>query len=266
MFVLKSLAAFLAFGLVVSLPHNARSDVFHHHVRNRAINGRSCKPGSVKNGTTAAPLPSATAQNLNAHASSSVEHSSSATIEHSSSVTKTASSSVHSPSETNQPPKPAQPASISPHGSFAALAPLSFKQGWSTAPSSDDPLPLSDSTFRPHNVLSGLPWSYGDAPDGHRSFVVNYPKNSYNFQHTPRGGISWYGPGPSDVDITKAKEVVFGYTAMFEDGFDFVKGGKMFGLCEFHSFFMCGLRYLSQCSRYRKQRIRRYWLFRRPPW
>jgi hypothetical protein len=234
MFVLKSFVAFLAFGLVVSLPHgshHARSDVFHHHVRNRVISGRSCKPGSVKNSTAVAPLPSATpqSQNLNAHASSS-------SVEHSSSATKTASSSAHSASATQQPPKAAQPASISPHGSFAALAPLSFKQGWSTAPSANDPLPLSDSTFRPHNVLGGLPWSYGDAPDGKRSFVVNYPKNSYNFQHTPRGGISWYGPGPSDVDVTKAKEVVFGYTAMFEDGFDFVKGGKMFGLCEFRYF------------------------------
>lgn len=60
-----------------------------------------------------------------------------------------------------------------------------------------------------------------------------YPKGSYNFQNSPQGGFSFYAPGPSSVDLTTAKEATFGYTAYFAKGFNFVKGGKVPGLCKY---------------------------------
>jgi hypothetical protein len=60
---------------------------------------------------------------------------------------------------------------------------------------------------------------------------AHYPQGSYNFQHDPKGGFSFYAPGPSDVDLTTAKEATFGYSVYFENDFDFNLGGKLPGLC-----------------------------------
>ena len=70
------------------------------------------------------------------------------------------------------------------------------------------------------------------APDGKQSLVANYPQGSWNFKGRPLGGLSAYLSGPSSFNFAKAKEVVFGYSLLFENGFDFHKGGKLFGLCE----------------------------------
>ncbi|CAL1703287.1 unnamed protein product [Somion occarium] len=90
--------------------------------------------------------------------------------------------------------------------------------------------PLSDATFRPHNIITALPHDYVNAPDGKRSMKAHFPKGSYTFSHSPQGGFSFYAPGPANVDLTTAKEATFGYTAYFPSGFDFVKGGKVPGL------------------------------------
>ncbi|KAI0344981.1 hypothetical protein BDW22DRAFT_1343311 [Trametopsis cervina] len=228
MFVFKSLVAFLTFTLVVAIPHGSHSDVFNHRVR--AVKARTCKPDQAKNGTavvptvpaTATPSP-ASAQNLHAEPSSSSKHSSS-----SSNSVKTHSSS----SSTSAHPTATKSSTSVVGGALAALAPLGYSQstGWSTSPSSPDPLPLSDATFKPRNLLQGLPWSYSHRPDGQPAIQVNYPKGSYNFQHEPRGGISWYSSGPGNVDISKAKELVLGYVVYLKEGFNPVKGGKLPGL------------------------------------
>lgn len=223
MYAFKSLVAFLAVGLVAALPHGSHSDVFKHNVHARAVRTRSCRPGSVKNGTEAAPS-SVTAQALHASPSSSVVHSSSShtTSSHTSSATAAA----------------ATLATVNAHGSLAALAPLGFQNGWSTSSSASNPLPLSDSTFHPHQEITALPWNYKNAPDGKLSLVAHYPQGSWNFKGSPLGGLSAYLSGPSGFDFTKAKEVVFGYSLLFEDGFDFNKGGKLFGLCELIAIFL----------------------------
>ena len=74
--------------------------------------------------------------------------------------------------------------------------------------------------------------STSDAPDGKKSMKAHFPQGSYTFSHSPQGGFSFYAPGPASVDLTTAKEATFGYTAYFPSGFDFVKGGKVPGLCE----------------------------------
>jgi hypothetical protein len=104
---------------------------------------------------------------------------------------------------------------------------------WTTSTSISGALPLADSTFRPHNQITALQHPYVDAPDGELSMQAFYPAGSYNFQNSPQGGFSFYAPGPASVDLTTAKEATFGFTVYFPAGFDFVKGGKIPGLCEF---------------------------------
>lgn len=106
---------------------------------------------------------------------------------------------------------------------------------WTTSTSISGALPLADSTFRPHNQITALQHPYVNAPDGKLSMQAYYPAGSYNFQNSPQGGFSFYAPGPASVDLTTAKEVTFGYTAYFPAGFNFVKGGKVPGLCRFSS-------------------------------
>ena len=64
------------------------------------------------------------------------------------------------------------------------------------------------------------------------SLKAHYPKGSYKPSVAPCGGCGFYAPGPSSVDLTTAKEVLFSYSIYFPSGFQFVKGGKLPGLCE----------------------------------
>ncbi|OJT02033.1 hypothetical protein TRAPUB_7567 [Trametes pubescens] len=105
---------------------------------------------------------------------------------------------------------------------------------WTTDPSLPSPSPLSDATFRPHNQITALAHPYVNAPDGELSMKAHYPAGSFTFSNTPQGGISFYAPGPASVDLTTAKEATFGYSVYFPSGFQFVKGGKLPGLCMSH--------------------------------
>ncbi|KAF8193712.1 polysaccharide lyase family 14 protein, partial [Pholiota molesta] len=112
-----------------------------------------------------------------------------------------------------------------------ALFPLSRGvSSWTTLPGAKGALPLSDDTLRPNHVAEGPKHSYVKAPDGRMALRAQYPKGSYRPGADPRGGISFYAPGPESVDLTTAKEATFGYSVMFPDGFEFVKGGKLPGL------------------------------------
>lgn len=102
---------------------------------------------------------------------------------------------------------------------------------WTTSKASDRALPLSDDTLHPFKEIKELTHNYTNAPDGVYSMKAHYPAGSYSFGGTPRGGFSFYAPGPASLDLTKAKEVTYGYTVLFPKGFDFVKGGKIPGLC-----------------------------------
>ena len=105
------------------------------------------------------------------------------------------------------------------------------KKYWTTDQDLPSPSPLADSTFRPHNEITALSHDYVDAPDGKLSMRAIYPAGSYTFGNDPQGGFSFYAPGPSNVDLTTAKEATFAYDVYFPSGFDFVKGGKLPGLC-----------------------------------
>ncbi|KAL0947644.1 hypothetical protein HGRIS_013731 [Hohenbuehelia grisea] len=114
---------------------------------------------------------------------------------------------------------------------LSALFPVgASSKSWSTAPGADNALPLSDSTLRPTRVLSALSHDYVSAPDGKKGMKAHFPKGSYTFGHQPQGGLSFYAPGPANVDLKNAKEVTFGYSVYFEAGFAWNKGGKLPGI------------------------------------
>jgi hypothetical protein len=115
-------------------------------------------------------------------------------------------------------------------GLLGALFPVSdISKSWTTSSTSKDARPLDDSTLRPTSVLQGLSHDYVTI-QGKKAMQAHYPSGSYNFQHNPKGGISFYAPGPSDVDLTTAKEATFGYSVFFPEDFEFKKGGKLPGL------------------------------------
>ena len=101
---------------------------------------------------------------------------------------------------------------------------------WSTADGVDGHVSLSDDTFRPTNEIKELTHNYLEY-QGKHAMQAHYPKGSWNFQQEPRGGISFYAPGPANVDLTTAKEATLAYSVFFPDGYDFVKGGKLPGFC-----------------------------------
>lgn len=99
---------------------------------------------------------------------------------------------------------------------------------WTTLASASGALPLDDNTLRPHNVAEGVKHTYVNY-DGKLSLKSHYPAGSWSPHGSPKGGISFYAPGPANVDLTTASEAIFSYSVLFPTGFDFVKGGKLPG-------------------------------------
>ena len=142
---------------------------------------------------------------------------------------------------TNQttPANPAPPNKPTSPLAFAALFPVPNPiNSWTTAVTEgvSNPLPLSDATFRPLDIMAALPPTYVTAPDGQYSLRAFYPQGSYTLEHEPLGGISFYAPGPANVDLSTAMEATLAYSVFFPEGFEFNKGGKLPGLCP--SFFI----------------------------
>lgn len=211
-------------------------------IRTRA---KTCKPRSSSSAFVSASstkVSSTVQPSSSSHASSTV-HPTSSAVTSSVAATKPTSkvSSTHAPSPSSSHAASATPASSASGSSSSSgpvssiidtLFPVSHSDAWSTSPDVPDALPLSDSTFRPQKEINDLTHSYVAAPDGKLSMQAIYPAGSYNFQHEPRGGFSFYAPGPEQYDLTTAKEATFAYSVYFPEGFDFNKGGKLPGLCK----------------------------------
>lgn len=104
---------------------------------------------------------------------------------------------------------------------------------WTTLRSANGALPISDTTFRPTKRNKTLTHDTVTSPEPNSrpSMLAVFPKGCHSHSQT-KGGFSFYAPGPQSVDLTTAKEVTFGYSVMFEHGFQFNKGGKPPGLRE----------------------------------
>ncbi|KAG6848783.1 hypothetical protein C0991_012502, partial [Blastosporella zonata] len=74
---------------------------------------------------------------------------------------------------------------------------------------------------------------YGqDAPQ--EAWEAFYPKGSINPNAEIPGGFGFYLTGPSEFAeklAHGAREVVFGYRMMLQPGWEWVKGGKLPGVC-----------------------------------
>lgn len=70
---------------------------------------------------------------------------------------------------------------------------------------------------------------------GKSAWEAIYPAGSYKPSANPRGGFGFYLGGTDEFKAMTdggADEVIVGYSVLFPDGFNFVKGGKLPGACE----------------------------------
>ncbi|KAI1791566.1 hypothetical protein LXA43DRAFT_421171 [Ganoderma leucocontextum] len=214
MYAFRTLLIVLAFSL---------SSVFAAPTHRRR-SGR-CRAPTVSSAVAESTVSSALATSTTAETSTAVA----STSTHLSSTHKTSSSSHHSTTTS------AQPSSTST-SLLKKLFPVAHISSWTTSTSSDDALPLNDDTLGVTKLLSALSHNYVTAPDGKKSMQAHYPEGSYTFGHDPEGGLSFYAKGPDSFDLDNAKEVTFSYSVLFEDDFDFNKGGKLPGVFGGNSF------------------------------
>jgi hypothetical protein len=73
--------------------------------------------------------------------------------------------------------------------------------------------------------------SESTSPDGQSALIANYPAGTFHYSASTGHGYSFYTAGShNNVLVSGAKEVLFSYSIYFQDGFQFVKGGKLPGL------------------------------------
>src|SRR5216684_8547009 len=120
-------------------------------------------------------------------------------------------------------------------------------QSWTMLQSAGDTLPISDATFRPIKGNKALTNDtvMSPGPNPRPAMLAIFPEGCHSRSET-KGGFSFYAPGPQSVDLTAAKEVTFGYSVMFEQGFQFNEGGKLPGLCESSSRILVIVAYSAQ--------------------
>ena len=94
---------------------------------------------------------------------------------------------------------------------------------------------LNDKELNVFKVSSGMTHNVVEQ-EGKTAWEAFYPAGSYKPSASPRGGFGFYVNGTNEFEAAVqggAEEVVFGYSVMFEEGFNFVKGGKLPGACEY---------------------------------
>ena len=132
-----------------------------------------------------------------------------------------------------------------------------LQNAWSTCSIIEKPgvavLPLDDHELHVHKVTSStshhLVSSPGPDRDGpavpNAAWEAFYPRGSVNPTNPIPGGFGFYlsGSPAFRTGLKTANEVLFSYSVMFDEDWDFVKGGKLPGICK------CGLVALSVFSR-----------------
>jgi hypothetical protein len=124
------------------------------------------------------------------------------------------------------------------------LFPVSeYESGFSTTKSDLDHRisreSLSDSALGVHKSSSHLPHKLVTPPTNgdhspHAAWEAFFPKGSINPSATIPGGFGFYLSGPPDFAkrLELATEALFSYRVMFEEGWEWVKGGKLPGICK----------------------------------
>ena len=121
-----------------------------------------------------------------------------------------------------------------------------LQNAWTTCLEIEKPgieiLPLDDGKMQVHKVtrstshhLVSPPSANGDGPTApNAAWEAFYPKGSVNPKNSIPGGFGFYLSGPQEFQagLKTANEVLFSYSVMFDEEWDFVKGGKLPGICE----------------------------------
>ncbi|EIW53921.1 uncharacterized protein TRAVEDRAFT_153895 [Trametes versicolor FP-101664 SS1] len=128
-----------------------------------------------------------------------------------------------------------------------AVSPSRVLLGFTTSNITTSPLisavPLTDKALGVHKVTSATTHNLVQPPipvdrdDSQCAWEALYPEGSINPGNkiVPPGGFGFYLRGPPEFaqalnDPATGAEVVFGYDVLFEEGFDFRKGGKLPGI------------------------------------
>lgn len=125
--------------------------------------------------------------------------------------------------------------------------PSAPSNAWSTCSSVSNPnvcrVDLDDSILGVHKINSRThhnivipPSAFGISP--HKAWEATYPARSINPANSAPGGFGFYLSGPKGFQngLKSATEVMFSYSVMFASDWEWVKGGKLPGLCEIISF------------------------------
>ncbi|CAE6460903.1 unnamed protein product [Rhizoctonia solani] len=117
---------------------------------------------------------------------------------------------------------------VSIYGSH--LFPIPVVTGFTTLPacttSSVSPTPLTDQTLGIQKSTPGFSRRMVQV-DGLDAYEASYPKGSINPKGEIKGGFGCY---LERAEFEQARDIIFSYAIKFEEGFDFVKGGKLPGL------------------------------------
>ncbi|KIJ56678.1 polysaccharide lyase family 14 protein [Sphaerobolus stellatus SS14] len=157
-----------------------------------------------------------------------------------------------------------------PSHPISHLFPTQFHSGWATSKHQTDPgtatkdepvsgtithVFLDDTDLGVHHVSHGTTHELRTLSDGvTRAWKAFYRKGSYKPSAEIKGGFGFYLKGPKgewSSKLDRATEVVFSYAVLFEEGFDFNKGGKLpgiFGGVEDKAFGCTGGRQEERCS------------------
>ncbi|TDL21294.1 hypothetical protein BD410DRAFT_724617 [Rickenella mellea] len=90
---------------------------------------------------------------------------------------------------------------------------------------------LSDAALNVTKITSGITHNIV-SQKGKTAWEAIYPEGSYNPSALPRGGFGFYLGGSEDFQSAiqaGASHVIFSYSIMFQDGFQWNKGGKLPG-------------------------------------
>lgn len=126
------------------------------------------------------------------------------------------------------------------------IFPVQFQTAWTTYPHSDTAtatqvpspvfthVPLDDAKLGVHRISKGTTHDVCTLADGTtRAWEAVYPQGSYKPTGEIKGGFGFYLAGPRDWRLAVSQECIFSYAVLFEEGFDFVKGGKLPGICRY---------------------------------
>ena len=77
----------------------------------------------------------------------------------------------------------------------------------------------------------------GDSPSPQIAWEAFYPKGSINPSADIPGGFTFYLSGPQKFAdrLQTASEVVMSYRMMLQEGWEWRKGGKLPGVCQYHA-------------------------------